>query len=342
MPEILVATDADWILDEVRAALGGEATTIRWVRNGKEVRPALQAACCGPRGARPPDREHGRHGDVHGHPPRVRGGRLPDVGVLMLLDRSADVFLAQRSNADGWLIKPLDAFRLRCAADANPSRRDLPRGRARSGLGSEGGSQRVESLGNDAPVDPAPALLAGDEPGLARAPWCGGSPSAAPCRAVRAGRTSTPRPRRRPCSAAVGERGRRARRTPGRARSASRSSRARSSTDGQQSSRPRSSLCLGLETPIDNRRCIRESQCIDRRQCIRRSRCPESSSRSTSPTSTRRSRFYTKLFAHRPAKVRPGIRELRDRRAAAQARAHRGRRRAGHAEPPRRRGRDHR
>ena len=44
--------------------------------------------------------------------------RLPDVGVLMLLDRAADVFLAQRSHADGWLIKPLDAFRLRRAADA--------------------------------------------------------------------------------------------------------------------------------------------------------------------------------------------------------------------------------
>ena len=44
--------------------------------------------------------------------------RLPDVGVLMLLDRAADVFLAQRCHADGWLIKPLDAFRLRRAADA--------------------------------------------------------------------------------------------------------------------------------------------------------------------------------------------------------------------------------
>ena len=39
MPKILVATDADWILDEVRAALGGETTTIRWVRNGKDVVP---------------------------------------------------------------------------------------------------------------------------------------------------------------------------------------------------------------------------------------------------------------------------------------------------------------
>jgi len=38
--------------------------------------------------------------------------------VLMLLDRSADVFLARRSDADGWLVKPVDAFRLRKAATA--------------------------------------------------------------------------------------------------------------------------------------------------------------------------------------------------------------------------------
>ena len=33
----------------------------------------------------------------------------------MLLDRQADVFLAQRSGADGWLVKPLDALRLKRA-----------------------------------------------------------------------------------------------------------------------------------------------------------------------------------------------------------------------------------
>ena len=38
--------------------------------------------------------------------------------------------------------------------------------------------------------------------------------------------------------------------------------------------------------------------------------------------------------------MRPGLRELRDRRAAAEARPHRGPRRAGLAQPPRRRGRD--
>ena len=118
MPEILVATDADWILDEVRAALGGEATTIRWVRNGKDVVPALKLRAAD---LVVLDLQIGNMGgmatcmDIR---LESGAGRLPDVGVLMLLDRSADVFLAQRCNADGWLIKPLDAFRLRRAADA--------------------------------------------------------------------------------------------------------------------------------------------------------------------------------------------------------------------------------
>jgi DNA-binding response OmpR family regulator len=45
-------------------------------------------------------------------------GRLGHVPVLMLLDRRADVFLARRSEADGWLVKPLDPIRLRRAVTA--------------------------------------------------------------------------------------------------------------------------------------------------------------------------------------------------------------------------------
>jgi CheY-like chemotaxis protein len=37
------------------------------------------------------------------------------VSVLMLLDRRPDVFLARRSGAEGWLVKPLDPLRLRKA-----------------------------------------------------------------------------------------------------------------------------------------------------------------------------------------------------------------------------------
>ena len=36
----------------------------------------------------------------------------------MLLDRAADVLLARRSGADGWVVKPLEAFALRQAATA--------------------------------------------------------------------------------------------------------------------------------------------------------------------------------------------------------------------------------
>ncbi len=43
----------------------------------------------------------------------VGAGRLENRPVALLLDRAADVFLGHGSEADGWLIKPLDPLRLR-------------------------------------------------------------------------------------------------------------------------------------------------------------------------------------------------------------------------------------
>ena len=117
MTEVLLATDADWVHREVSAALDGEHT-ISWVRRGTDVREAVAE--------REPDvvvldLQIGNMGgmatciDLH---LEAGADRLPDVPVLMLLDRHADVFLARRSNADGWLIKPIDAFRLRRAVAA--------------------------------------------------------------------------------------------------------------------------------------------------------------------------------------------------------------------------------
>ncbi len=40
------------------------------------------------------------------------------MAVLMLLDRRADVFLARRSGAEGFLVKPLDPQRVRAAVRA--------------------------------------------------------------------------------------------------------------------------------------------------------------------------------------------------------------------------------
>lgn len=44
-------------------------------------------------------------------------GRLPHIPVLMLLDRRADVFLARRIHAEGWILKPLDPIRIKKAAE---------------------------------------------------------------------------------------------------------------------------------------------------------------------------------------------------------------------------------
>lgn len=49
-------------------------------------------------------------------------GAAEPVAVLMLLDRRADVFLARRCGAEGFLVKPLDPLRLRRAV------RELVRG----------------------------------------------------------------------------------------------------------------------------------------------------------------------------------------------------------------------
>jgi CheY-like chemotaxis protein len=44
-------------------------------------------------------------------------GRLPDVSILLLLDREADRFLAKRADADADLVKPIDPSTLRRTID---------------------------------------------------------------------------------------------------------------------------------------------------------------------------------------------------------------------------------
>jgi DNA-binding response OmpR family regulator len=116
----LLATDAEWIVEQVGAALDGP--DVRWTvaRAGRAVRNAVARAVAD---GQPPDLaildlQIGTMGGVAvclDLRLEESAGRLPHVPVLMLLDRSADVFLAQRPGAEGWLIKPLDAIRLRRA-----------------------------------------------------------------------------------------------------------------------------------------------------------------------------------------------------------------------------------
>jgi len=148
---ILLATDADWIVDEVINALGGDDDTFTVCREGRVVTEQIEE--------REPDLAifDLQIGSMGGMAVTMSlrldesAGRLPHVPVLMLLDRVADVHLARRCGAEGWLIKPLDSLRLKRAARA-----------------VLGGGIYTEGVPVDAePVDPMVAL--GDEDGEAGA-----------------------------------------------------------------------------------------------------------------------------------------------------------------------------
>jgi DNA-binding response OmpR family regulator len=118
VPDILIASDAEWLLSEVIAVVAGSGTAIRTVRSGPEVRLAVQQR-------RPDlvisDLQIGNMGGIAvAMDLRLEegAGRTGHTAILLLLDRRADVFLARRSGADGWLIKPLDPIRLRRAVKA--------------------------------------------------------------------------------------------------------------------------------------------------------------------------------------------------------------------------------
>jgi DNA-binding response OmpR family regulator len=110
---IVVASDAPSVRAEVIAAVGGAEVEIVEVHRGHAVAAAVM--------------EHEpdlavvdlQMGNMGGMAVCLdlrleeSYGKLPHVPVLMLLDRRPDVFMARRSGAEGWVVKPLDPIRLR-------------------------------------------------------------------------------------------------------------------------------------------------------------------------------------------------------------------------------------
>ena len=115
MADVIVTSDAKWIVDEVSAVLSGPGDRVRAITAGVAVLPAVRE--------RKPDLvildlQIGNMGamatcmDLH---LEESGGRIPHIPVLFLLDRRADVFLARRAEAEGWVVKPINPVRLRNA-----------------------------------------------------------------------------------------------------------------------------------------------------------------------------------------------------------------------------------
>jgi len=110
---ILVAADAKWVRDLVKMACLAPGQRVIEVTRGQDVRNAV--------------REHEpdvtvldmQIGNMGGIAVSIdlrleaSAGRVPDVAILLLLDREADRFLAKRGDADAELVKPVDPATLR-------------------------------------------------------------------------------------------------------------------------------------------------------------------------------------------------------------------------------------
>ncbi len=115
---ILIVSDAKHVRDEVRSVLADGDTVFIDVERGnqiatvaREYKPSIAVV----------DMQIASMGGIAvcmAMRLEESGGRLPHIPVLLLLDRRPDVFLARRARAEGWLLKPLDAIRIRRAVSA--------------------------------------------------------------------------------------------------------------------------------------------------------------------------------------------------------------------------------
>lgn len=114
--KVLVAADAAWIRNQVRAAFVAPGQEVVEVTRGQDVREAFAA--------HDPDlvildlQIANMGGVAVAIDLRLEesADRLGKATILLLLDREADRFLAKRASVDGVLVKPLDAGTLRRTA----------------------------------------------------------------------------------------------------------------------------------------------------------------------------------------------------------------------------------
>jgi len=118
VPDVVLAADASWVVDEVRGVLSDPGDQVRVVGAGALVLPEVVDD-------KPDlvilDLQIGNMGAMAACMElrlEESAGRIDHVPVLLLLDRRADVFLARRTEAEGWIVKPLDPIRLRKAVRA--------------------------------------------------------------------------------------------------------------------------------------------------------------------------------------------------------------------------------
>lgn len=121
MATVLLIADDDWVRNDVEAALSGPRRAIRTVADPRE---AIEAAADAEPDAIVIDMQVGSMGGmavVRSCKDAIAAGLIGEAPLVLLLDRSADAFLADRSGADAWVTKPFTAQELRAVIPAGSS-----------------------------------------------------------------------------------------------------------------------------------------------------------------------------------------------------------------------------
>jgi DNA-binding response OmpR family regulator len=117
MAKVLLVADAPWAINDVRAALSDTRYDLVLVTDPREAAEArLEEA---------PDvvvvdlqvGSMGGFAVVRDLRDATAAAGEPLVPTVLLLDRTVDTFLAGRSGADAWLLKPVSSFELRSVVD---------------------------------------------------------------------------------------------------------------------------------------------------------------------------------------------------------------------------------
>ena len=118
MARILLVADAAWVQNQALAALGGPDHNVLGVQ---DPRTALDVAAESDPDIAIVDMQVGSMGGMAITRSLKDGALTGDVDsmpIVLLLDRSADAFLAKRAGADTWLVKPFTAQDLRGAVNS--------------------------------------------------------------------------------------------------------------------------------------------------------------------------------------------------------------------------------
>lgn len=118
MPNVLLVTDADWVRNDVEAAISDPASSITTIGDPADAAIEAQSTSYDLFVVDMQVKSMGGMAIVRLLKDAMANASVEKTPILLMLDREADQFLAKRAGADLHLVKPFTAQDFRAAAQS--------------------------------------------------------------------------------------------------------------------------------------------------------------------------------------------------------------------------------